>query len=74
MVDELTSDMRKVRTGGGVGWHTHWPPVCSAATSMADSRAVPTHQVMEPYTAVNLKERKDNKLKDFIHVAGPLGA
>ena len=29
---------------------------------------------MEPYTAKNLKERKENKLKDFIHVAGPLGA
>ena len=29
---------------------------------------------MEPHTAKNLKERKDNKLKDFVHVAGPLGA
>lgn len=29
---------------------------------------------MEPHTARNLKERKYNKLKDFIHVAGPLGA
>lgn len=29
---------------------------------------------MEPHTARNLKERKDNKLKDFLHVAGPLGA
>ena len=29
---------------------------------------------MEPHTAKNLKERKQNKLKDFIHVAGPLGA
>jgi len=30
--------------------------------------------MMEPHTAKNLKERKENKLKDFIHVAGPLGA
>jgi hypothetical protein len=29
---------------------------------------------MEPHTAKNLRERKQNKLKDFIHVAGPLGA
>jgi ribosome biogenesis protein SSF1/2 len=29
--------------------------------------------MMEPHTATNLKERKENKLKDFVHVAGPLG-
>ncbi|XP_028394576.1 suppressor of SWI4 1 homolog isoform X2 [Dendronephthya gigantea] len=29
--------------------------------------------VMEPNTAVNLKVRKNNVLKDFVHVAGPLG-
>ncbi|KAI8814186.1 Slc34a2-like protein [Cladochytrium replicatum] len=27
-------------------------------------------RVMEPYTAVKLKERKSNKLKDFVHIAG----
>ncbi|XP_065068375.1 suppressor of SWI4 1 homolog [Rhopilema esculentum] len=30
-------------------------------------------RVMEPYTALNLKVRKNNVLKDFVHVAGPLG-
>jgi len=30
-------------------------------------------RVMEPYTALNLKVRKNNVLQDFIHVAGPLG-
>jgi ribosome biogenesis protein SSF1/2 len=30
-------------------------------------------KVMEPHTAVNLKESKTNKLKDFVQVAGPLG-
>lgn len=30
-------------------------------------------QVMEPNTATKLKMRKGNVLKDFIHVAGPLG-
>lgn len=29
--------------------------------------------VMSPYTAINLRERKNNKLKDFIVMAGPLG-
>lgn len=29
--------------------------------------------VMQPHTAVNLRERKTNKLKDFIVMAGPLG-
>eukprot|EP00227_Mantoniella_beaufortii_P007604 CAMPEP_0197592628 /NCGR_PEP_ID=MMETSP1326-20131121/15198_1 /TAXON_ID=1155430 /ORGANISM="Genus nov. species nov., Strain RCC2288" /LENGTH=382 /DNA_ID=CAMNT_0043158349 /DNA_START=281 /DNA_END=1426 /DNA_ORIENTATION=- len=29
--------------------------------------------VMEPFTARNLKESKQNKLKDFVQVAGPLG-
>lgn len=29
--------------------------------------------VMEPYTATNLKVNKKNVLKDFVHVAGPLG-
>ncbi|KAK3739595.1 hypothetical protein QZH41_011222, partial [Actinostola sp. cb2023] len=29
--------------------------------------------VMEPYTARHLKVRKHNVLKDFVHVAGPLG-
>jgi len=30
-------------------------------------------QVMEPYTASRLKERKANKLRDFTTMAGPLG-
>ncbi|KAM3598695.1 uncharacterized protein V6R79_021448 [Siganus canaliculatus] len=30
-------------------------------------------RVMEPYTAVSLKIRKNNVLKDFVSVAGPLG-
>jgi ribosome biogenesis protein SSF1/2 len=30
-------------------------------------------QVMEPYTASKLKVTKRNVLKDFIHIAGPLG-
>ncbi|KAJ3263581.1 hypothetical protein HDU77_010403 [Chytriomyces hyalinus] len=30
-------------------------------------------RVMEPNTASNIKERKGNKLKDFVHVAGMLG-
>lgn len=29
--------------------------------------------VMQPHTAINLRERKANKLKDFIVMAGPLG-
>ncbi|GJN07671.1 hypothetical protein PR202_ga25517 [Eleusine coracana subsp. coracana] len=30
-------------------------------------------KVMLPYTALNLKEKKRNNLKDFLNVAGPLG-
>ncbi|KAL9228203.1 hypothetical protein vseg_003808 [Gypsophila vaccaria] len=30
-------------------------------------------KVMLPYTALNLKEKKRNSLKDFINVAGPMG-
>ncbi|KAG2540873.1 peter Pan-like protein [Panicum virgatum] len=30
-------------------------------------------KVMLPYTALNLKEKKRNNLKDFVNVAGPLG-
>ncbi|KAJ3030414.1 UNVERIFIED_CONTAM: hypothetical protein HDU68_009118 [Siphonaria sp. JEL0065] len=30
-------------------------------------------RIMEPNTASNIKERKGNKLKDFVHVAGLLG-
>lgn len=29
--------------------------------------------IMQPHTAINLRERKSNKLKDFIVMAGPLG-
>ncbi|QLG70458.1 hypothetical protein HG535_0A03980 [Zygotorulaspora mrakii] len=30
-------------------------------------------QIMQPHTAVRLKERKSNKLKDFVVMCGPLG-
>ncbi|CCE62838.1 hypothetical protein TPHA_0D02000 [Tetrapisispora phaffii CBS 4417] len=30
-------------------------------------------QIMQPHTAIKLKERKSNKLKDFIVMSGPLG-
>ncbi|CAG8441854.1 9447_t:CDS:2 [Acaulospora morrowiae] len=30
-------------------------------------------KVMEPHTAINLRERKNNRLKDFVAVAGQLG-
>ncbi|KAG7194666.1 uncharacterized protein KQ657_004342 [Scheffersomyces spartinae] len=29
--------------------------------------------IMQPHTAINLRERKSNRLKDFIVMAGPLG-
>ncbi|GME87177.1 unnamed protein product [Ambrosiozyma monospora] len=29
--------------------------------------------MMQPHTAINLRERKSNKLKDFVVMAGPLG-
>lgn len=31
-----------------------------------------TRQIMEPNTATNLKERKSNKIKDFLMIAGQL--
>lgn len=34
---------------------------------------VDIRRVMEPYTATNLKVSQKNVLKDFVHVAGPLG-
>lgn len=30
-------------------------------------------RMMEPYTAIKLKESSSNKLRDYMHVAGPLG-
>jgi len=30
-------------------------------------------KVMEPNTAIHLKEKKKNTLKDFVHVSGPIG-
>lgn len=30
-------------------------------------------RVMEPNTAIKLRERKTNRLKDFVNMAGPLG-
>ena len=62
LVDELADDVRKVRRPRS--------PAQQPALTPLDGLA----QVMEPHTAKNLKERKQNKLKDFIHVAGPLGA
>lgn len=41
------------------------PDRCLAARSPA--------QLMAPNTATALKESKRNQLKDFVHVAGPLG-
>eukprot|EP00736_Rhodelphis_marinus_P012399 Rmarinus@m.9567 len=35
--------------------------------------AMDFRHLMKPNTATNLKERQANKLKDFVHVAGPLG-
>ena len=67
-MDELTTDMRKAR---GAAW---CPLSVSSRRGSSLSRHPALSQVMEPYTAKNLKERKENKLKDFIHVAGPLGA
>ncbi|OWB50102.1 hypothetical protein B5S27_g1649 [[Candida] boidinii] len=32
-----------------------------------------TRNLMQPHTAINLRERKNNKLKDFVVMAGPLG-
>lgn len=32
-----------------------------------------TRNMVQPHTAINLRERKSNKLKDFIVMAGPLG-
>lgn len=83
LVDELTTDMRKVWTSytsrSSPGAQAARETVKAAACRLehyrgSDARHLLSRaQVMEPYTAVNLKERKDNKLKDFIHVAGPLG-
>uniref|UniRef100_A0A1B0GIQ9 Brix domain-containing protein n=1 Tax=Lutzomyia longipalpis TaxID=7200 RepID=A0A1B0GIQ9_LUTLO len=30
-------------------------------------------KIMEPFTAMNLKERKSNKIKDFVSLSGPVG-
>lgn len=30
-------------------------------------------KLMRPHTAIHLKEKKNNTIKDFLHVAGPLG-
>lgn len=32
-----------------------------------------TRNMMQPHTAISLRERKSNKLKDFVVMAGPLG-
>lgn len=41
-----------------------WPLTHSLASSV---------QLMAPNTATALKESKKNQIKDFLHVAGPLG-
>ncbi|XP_062515775.1 suppressor of SWI4 1 homolog isoform X2 [Corticium candelabrum] len=35
--------------------------------------ALDTRKLMEPYTASHLKVKRNNVLKDFVHIAGPLG-
>lgn len=41
--------------------------------SMVTELVQDLRQVMEPYTARNLRESKRNTLKDFVNIAGPLG-
>lgn len=55
----------------------------SMVIKMGNSRRKPTkaltslvrdfRQIMQPHTAARLKERRDNKLKDYFVMAGPLG-
>jgi ribosome biogenesis protein SSF1/2 len=55
----------------------------SMVLKMGDSKREVSHsiaqlvrdfrQVMQPHTAVKLRERKSNRLKDFLVMAGPLG-
>jgi ribosome biogenesis protein SSF1/2 len=55
----------------------------SLVLKMGDSKREVSHsiaqlvrdfrQVMQPHTAVKLRERKSNRLKDFLVMAGPLG-
>ena len=55
----------------------------SMVLKMGDHKRRPTHalgqlvhdfrQMMQPHTASRLKERRTNKLKDFLVMAGPLG-
>ncbi|ODQ66166.1 Brix-domain-containing protein [Nadsonia fulvescens var. elongata DSM 6958] len=46
----------------------HSKPTPSLTSLVKDVRAI-----MQPHTATRLKERKANKLKDFLVMAGPLG-
>jgi ribosome biogenesis protein SSF1/2 len=43
-----------------------------AVGSSVSSLVQNVRRIMEPNTATNLKERKGNKLKDFVHVAAQL--
>lgn len=55
----------------------------SLVLKMGDSKREVSHsisqlvrdfrQIMQPHTAVKLRERKSNRLKDFVVMAGPLG-
>lgn len=46
----------------------HRKPTKALSALVRDFRAL-----MQPYTAAKLKERRNNKLKDFLVMAGPLG-
>lgn len=52
-----------------------WKPVHVSSISVIyiGRPALSSSQVMEPFTASKLRMRKNNVLKDFVNVAGPLG-
>ncbi|ODV62590.1 Brix domain-containing protein [Ascoidea rubescens DSM 1968] len=60
--DELAKIPRSMVIRLGLAHRNH-----SLAQLVKDFR-----NIMQPYTAINLRERKTNKLKDFIVMAGPL--
>lgn len=89
LVEDLERDLRKVRPSFSQGRSPPAAPLPASCVSLRlsalcypssdappppSAARLPREQVMEPHTARNLRERKDNKLKDFLHVAGPLGA
>ena len=48
------------------------PPLLLPQLIMKDLES-DLRKVMQPNTGTNLKESKRNVLKDFVHIAGPLG-